>query len=391
MSLPSSVTRGLDKIPNLAGDENWQLWEEGITRFVRGAGASYIVKDTTTEVPKGKEDLDEQIGWQLYGKVEEKCRGVLKGKYGGWESWVALKEKYEKSTMSRRYRARKAFYRVHHDPNEPIDNYITSFTNARDALKALKIVIDDIEAADVLLMNLDPSCETIRTTILAQPKEQTFDQIIATITTSVPSASEFSDSLPPTMAYGASMFDSSDPYVALAVRHGLRGVGRSGGGSAGNAGNAGGQGGQGRVDEKGYRWCDVTNENHCHRCGRPGHIAALCMYAMPDSIKDWIMASAHRAHVANTYDAITQPSAHVRSATTVHTASAASAQPISVNPGSNYVPPHRRTSSRSPSPTFAAACHAAQSADDQDDWEATDENTIYGGVYSDGSPVVLHI
>jgi hypothetical protein len=46
--------------------------------------------------------------------------------------------------------------------------------------------------------------------------------------------------------------------------------------------------GHGR-DEKGFRWCDPTNEGHCHRCGRSGHIAARCIYDMPQQIKDWVM------------------------------------------------------------------------------------------------------
>ena len=42
-------------------------------------------------------------------------------------------------------------------------------------------------------------------------------------------------------------------------------------------------------DEKGNRWCDPMNENHCHRCGRIGHIAARCVYDMPDDIKSWVL------------------------------------------------------------------------------------------------------
>ncbi|KAJ7875147.1 hypothetical protein B0H14DRAFT_2568919 [Mycena olivaceomarginata] len=45
----------------------------------------------------------------------------------------------------------------------------------------------------------------------------------------------------------------------------------------------------GMEDKNGYRWCDPTNENHCHRCGRRNHFAARCMADMPKEIKTWIL------------------------------------------------------------------------------------------------------
>ncbi|GJJ14832.1 hypothetical protein Clacol_009100 [Clathrus columnatus] len=53
------------------------------------------------------------------------------------------------------------------------------------------------------------------------------------------------------------------------------------------------------TDEKGLHWCDLTNEGHCHCCGRKGHIAARCITDMPQEIKDWVLGrpklSAHAA------------------------------------------------------------------------------------------------
>jgi len=40
-------------------------------------------------------------------------------------------------------------------------------------------------------------------------------------------------------------------------------------------------------------------KNHCHRCGRSGHIAARCIYDMPQHIKDWVMHNSPRER-ANT-------------------------------------------------------------------------------------------
>ncbi|KAL1684763.1 hypothetical protein GGG16DRAFT_119490 [Schizophyllum commune] len=46
------------------------------------------------------------------------------------------------------------------------------------------------------------------------------------------------------------------------------------------------------MDDKGYRWCNV-NSRDCHRCGCSGHIAAFCMFAMPEAIKQKIMDKVH--------------------------------------------------------------------------------------------------
>lgn len=55
----------------------------------------------------------------------------------------------------------------------------------------------------------------------------------------------------------------------------------------------------GRVDLRGSTWCDTTTTN-CHRCGRPGHIAARCMLDMPQHVRDWIADQPYspRAHAA---------------------------------------------------------------------------------------------
>jgi hypothetical protein len=57
-------------------------------------------------------------------------------------------------------------------------------------------------------------------------------------------------------------------------------------------------------DEKGYRWCDTTNDHHCHRCGHTGHNAARCTAEMPPEIKARVLGSPgkeeHTMYVPNT-------------------------------------------------------------------------------------------
>ena len=57
----------------------------------------------------------------------------------------------------------------------------------------------------------------------------------------------------------------------------------------------------------GFRWCDPSNEGHYHRCGRAGHIAARCIYNMPQHVKDWVLgASSFRSQSANQVESFSE-------------------------------------------------------------------------------------
>ena len=57
------------------------------------------------------------------------------------------------------------------------------------------------------------------------------------------------------------------------------------------------------VDERGYKWCDAGRSNVCHRCGRAGHLAHLCIGDMPKNVKDWVLGKHHSAHIAEEAEA----------------------------------------------------------------------------------------
>ena len=50
-------------------------------------------------------------------------------------------------------------------------------------------------------------------------------------------------------------------------------------------------------NEKGYHWCDTTNDHHCHRCGHTGHNGARCTADMPPEVKVWILNNDCTMHV----------------------------------------------------------------------------------------------
>ncbi|KAJ7115022.1 hypothetical protein C8R44DRAFT_795181, partial [Mycena epipterygia] len=134
------------------------------------------------------------------------------------------------------------------------------------------------------------------TTITSNKDEQKLDDVIGILNGSTvdPPVKQEDDGSPTlAMAMTGSRFGSG----------GRRGGGAGGGHSgdhdghgygSGNHGNGSGGGsgvphGDQNSDDKGYHWCDPTNKNHCHCCGRSGHIAARCIHDMPQHIKDWVM------------------------------------------------------------------------------------------------------
>lgn len=268
MAISSHFLAPLATLPELT-EETWAQWKKTFTMLCHAVGASYVPDKTA--IPQGSEALDKELNWIMYGKVAEEWRYLLEDTASALGSWKALEGQFQKSTMSTRICARRQFYGVEHDTTKPISIYIQALTSARAALKGLGIDISDTEAADVLLMNLDSSFDTIRTSILSSKDEPTLSSIKSILLGAATSAT----------------FVKTEPIdLAHAVRAGqtlrYRSIPPSGGGAS-------------RVDNKGIRWCDTSNPSSCHRCGRSGHIAARCIHDMPQGIKDWVMSGSSSA------------------------------------------------------------------------------------------------
>lgn len=247
--------------------------------FFRGAGASYLV-EKKEKVPDEKADLDGILVSYLWSSLGEEYHYLVEGKSSALEAWKLVHSHFNASTMPRRIKARHDFYHVEHDPSQSIDVYIHSVNKARQALVALNCKVDDTETLDVLLMNLHSSYEGIRTSILTAKDEPSLESVKSILTGSARSV----------------MAVKSEPTdIALAAQGARRGGGRKDYGHGYGGGRAGADSSKGPSrDDNGYRWCDPSNEGHCHRCGRSGHIAARCIHDMPQHVKDWVMSGPPR-------------------------------------------------------------------------------------------------
>ena len=288
--------------------------------FLLALGADWI-SGKKDSVPAAKVNLDLQILACLYQSLEEAQQRHLLGQTTGLGAYKAIIARFETSTIVRRIQARKDFYSIIHDPSRPIDDYIHDVTVARTTLTTLGVDVSDTETLDVLLMNLHSDYNTIVTTILAASEEPKLDKVKAIL--SGASVSFLDIKKEPTLAnaayskHGSHHGHSSGhkPHHRSRSRsgghHGQSSGHRSHGHSRSRSGGRSGpsskaDGSPSRHDAKGFRWCDPTNERHCHRCGRAGHIAANCIHDMPQNVKDWVMNNPSRtsasAHAAEEFD-----------------------------------------------------------------------------------------
>jgi hypothetical protein len=173
--------------------------------------------------------------------------------------------------MARRFKCREDFYHIQHDPSKSIDIYIHAIETGRQNLISLGCTIDDSQTLDLLLMNLHPSYHTIRTSILTAKSEPSLSDVKGILIGSASSAIEI----------------KSEPIdFAFAVRSKHGNIQKK---KSGQFPRSGTTPPPTLEDDKGFRWCDPTNENHCHRCGRQNHIAAFCVYNMPREVREWII------------------------------------------------------------------------------------------------------
>ena len=111
-------------------------------------------------------------------------------------------------------------------------------------------------------MNLDDSFSGVRTSLLTQPTEPSFNTICSILGSSMHIVH------PPT----------KPEEFAMAAKSGQRCGGRKEMRSPGCGDSSDNwrdhSAGGGIKDEKGYCWCDTTNDHHCHCCGHAGHNAA---------------------------------------------------------------------------------------------------------------------
>ena len=276
ITIPPGFATLASEIPKLCST-NWGEFKDAMEMLFMGCGADYIIDATaSTTIPKDCVRLDKQLTFYIWTRVDDEFRYLVNGtKSSALLTWMTLLSHFQKSTMPRRVAAREQLYSVVHDPSKSIDIFIHSVTSAAKVLADLGHKIEDTEIKDILLMRLDDSYATVRTSIMTSKEEPD----LATIKDLLSSAS---DSIPqPTVMVHANV-----------VSNGYKSKPKYSPPSSPTAGPV--HGSSPPSDNKGFQWCNTTTQDGCHRCGRANHIAAYCIFNMPQNIKDWVMKGGYK-------------------------------------------------------------------------------------------------
>lgn len=335
----------LENVTKLNG-ENWISWISQIKKILIAIDADEVITGDEKEPndADGKKDWkrrNKKAGLVMWSCIEPQWQYLVEDEPTGTGAYTKLKTKFEASNFSRRVALRKAFYGAEHDPSLPVEVFVQSVLKARAQLVLVGVEIDDVAAKDVILMNLDSSYATVKTSLLTQPSEPTLE----TIRTILSSSSNFVDpEISPTIT-----IKSEPGETALAARFNKRHESSKQRNSHSSHGSSAtphreSSGGEGKKDSQGLTWCDSTNDSHCHRCGRTGHYALRCVRDMPPEIKAWLRGESESRN---------EQSMWVRS----RTSSRSRSPPLSHSnsPSPRHVSFHARShsGSRSPSPVYS--------------------------------------
>lgn len=252
----------------------------------------------------------------LWACMSKSSCSVTKGETSRKVVYEKLRSKHEKSTWSRRVAIRDAFHRVTHDISKPINHYVRAVTDLKDQLVALGEAVSDLYFKDVLLANLDPTYESIYNSPLAQPAgESDLTAVLSVVSGATYIQLDIKSAADNLLELQIKREPTED---VMAVRFGKKKggswrdrrenpYGKSGSVAASSKKGVhfetpDGAESSGLEDNSGRRWCDPTNEDHCHQCGCRGHIAARCIHNMPPDVVKWVMAhprASERSHIAD--------------------------------------------------------------------------------------------
>ncbi|KAF5341134.1 hypothetical protein D9611_005851 [Ephemerocybe angulata] len=287
MSALSGISAMVQDI-NKLDEGNWLMWKKDFGMVFLAVdldGIASGVKPTETKDLLVWEKTDRKMVAWVYQAVSPPLRYLIEDEVSAASAWKKLQAHFEHVSLATRMSARLALYDVVHDPSSPVSVYFHALESAKSSLAALNVVIDDTEFKDILLMRLDPSYHPIRLSILSQKPEPSLSDIKSLLVTA-------------SSVIGVKNEDSSSALAARAPTS----YGRS-------------RSDPDPIDDKGNRWCDPTAVGVCHRCGRPGHTAARCMFNMPQKVKDWLMSRSSRRRSPS-------PSDHANVAAAYHSSSA---------------------------------------------------------------------
>lgn len=279
LTLPPNIAALVGEIPKL-NSSNWSEFKSAMEMLFLGSGADYLLDaKSNTTVPPDCTKIDKQLVFYIWARVDDEFRFLVQdARTSALQAWLALLGHFQRSTMPRRIAAREQLYSIQHDPTKSIDVFIHSLTSAAKALSDLGCKVEDTEIKDLLLMKLHDSFLSVRTSILTAREEPDLEAVKALLFSS-------SSSVPPPDSYAMASYVSHKHRSQSHHQHQQNHHSSPSPTSSSNDLSP---------DNKGFYWCNTSNNDNCHRCGRPNHIAAHCLFNMPTYVKDWVMKGGYK-------------------------------------------------------------------------------------------------
>lgn len=272
MGLPQSAVRPIEVLDPINAD-NWAKSSRILKMFLQGVHTPWVTADKTK--PEGKiddEGNDKEVMWLIFTKLAPDYQHLGDNVTCAQDLWAKCVATFEASNMPSRMNAHRDFVHTIHDPSKSIDLYISAIEDAVTRLDRLGVKPSESEIADTLLMNLDDSLTSTRTTILTAEKELTLLAIKSQICNaglSVPlkpvkKEEDDNDEIPDSLSAHAARKQSKRSRTCAPRAFGTSGSSK-------------------------FHWCSATSNDQCRRCGVSGHISDCCIHDMPSDVKDWVL------------------------------------------------------------------------------------------------------
>ncbi|KAJ7578314.1 hypothetical protein C8J56DRAFT_1112402 [Mycena floridula] len=308
----NAVLKGFDKtcFLTLSPKPNWRIYQKELKMALLHDPELWKII-ITTDPAKKPTDSDKLLAWNQRDETDAMSviwRTIgetslrhkdLKDVETGSAAYKTLMDRFDKDVRSHRFQARHRFNHPVHDISHPVENFISSITEAADDLAAIDRAPSATETVDMIIMNLDKSFSEIQTSLTQNTLVQS-NLTVVDVRAALIEWEESKKTPKSNEAIGVTS-DSADNDIneASALRAELKALQarfkRSGRNSSSRSDDSEPE------DDSAFSWLNPRSDGYCDRCGKKGHHARSCVYDMPAKVKDKILGKAKRekAHVSD--------------------------------------------------------------------------------------------
>jgi hypothetical protein len=255
-------------IPKFDGT-NWVTFKKDVEVYLQLEG-NWGVMSGEEKRPK---DPTEAATWDgkdkrtysiLYFLIQPEFRSLIIEYSSGVKAWSALKAEFEKDSSATRLSLRNQFYSVRHDPTKPVSLFIETVQSIARQLKTIGHAPGANEVEDIILLRLDPSFESIRSSLITRKDTPTLTEIISAV-------KQFEQNQEVINPDRSLKKEEDNAAMMSAKTFGTKFTT--------------------------FDWGNQEKrEGVCYRCGKSGHVAAKCIHDMPKKVKDAIIGNKPEEH-----------------------------------------------------------------------------------------------